>query len=98
MARYVVLLKFTEKGLTDVQHSLSRAESFCATAKRAGVSVETQLWTGGPYDGLLLLSAPDETTAAGVVLGLARQGNVSTCMLRAYDAGEFKQLVGKAGA
>lgn len=96
MARYAVLLKFTEKGLTDVQHSLSRAEAFCASAKRAGVTVETQLWTGGPYDGLLLLNAPDEATASGVVLGLARQGNVATCMLRAYDAGEFKQLLAKA--
>ncbi|MCG8407362.1 MAG: GYD domain-containing protein [Phycisphaerales bacterium] len=95
MSKYVVLAKFTEKGLANIRQSPDRAVDFRAAAEKAGVKVETQLWTAGPYDGLLILDAPDETTAAGAVLGLSNAGNISTCMLRAFDAHEFKAVVGK---
>jgi hypothetical protein len=35
-------------------------------------------------------SHPDETTGAGLVLGLGKAASVSTCMLLALDAQEFK--------
>jgi uncharacterized protein with GYD domain len=60
-----------------------------------GVKIEAQLWTAGPYDGLLVLDAPDDATAAALVLGLAKQDNVSTCMMPAYDAAAFKNILAK---
>ena len=96
MSKHVVLVKFTEKGLANIKQSPDRSEAFIAAAAKAGVIVETTLWTTGPHDGLLVLDAPDETTAAGVVLGLAKAGSVSTCMLRAFDRDEFKTVLAKA--
>ncbi len=95
MSRYVVLMKFTDKGLANVNQSPDRATAFRAAAEKAGAKIETQLWTTGAYDALMIFSAPDETTTAGLVLGLAKSGNVSTCMLRAFDAAEFKSVLGK---
>lgn len=95
MSKYVVFTKFTEKGLANINQSPDRAADFRAAAEKAGVKVEAQLWTTGSYDGLLILDAPDETTAAGVVLGLGKAGNISTCMQRAFEANEFKAVLGK---
>jgi uncharacterized protein with GYD domain len=95
MPRYVVLSSFTDKGIAGVKESPNRAEAFRATASRAGVKVESLYWTIGPYDVIATFSAPDETTAAAVILGLCKAGNVRTTMLRALDETEFKAVLGK---
>jgi len=95
MTRYVVLLSFTEKGLYAVGDSVARSVEFRAAAKSAGAEVEALYWTLGSYDGVLVLRAPDELTAAALTLALGRSGNVRTCMLRALDAKEFEAVVSK---
>jgi uncharacterized protein with GYD domain len=97
MNRYVTLIKFTEKGVAAVKESPARAQRFSERAAKAGARIEAEYWTLGPYDGVLIFQAPDEATAAGLVLGLSRDGAVSTCMLRAFDAKEFGEVVAKMG-
>jgi uncharacterized protein with GYD domain len=95
MQRYVVLLKFTDAGIREVGDSPARAKKFAAMAKKAGAKIESTLWTLGEYDGVLQFSAPDEQTAAALILGLHKQDNVRTQMLRAFDSGEFKKVLSK---
>lgn len=95
MVRYMVLLNFTEKGLAGIKDSVSRSESFRAAAAKCGASVEDIYWTQGTYDGMFILTAPDETTAAAVTLDLSRKSNVHTRMLRAFDAKEFQEIAAK---
>ena len=95
MVRHVMLLKFTDKGIASVKESPSRAEAFRAAAAKAGATVESQFWTLGEYDGVVVFTAPDDTAATAVVLELGRHGNVRTCMMRAFNASEFKEIVGK---
>jgi uncharacterized protein with GYD domain len=90
-----MLLKFTDKGIATVKDSPSRAEAFRAAASKAGAVVESQFWTLGEYDGVLVFQAPDEPTAVGLALELGRHGNVRTCLLRAFDAAEFKGILSK---
>lgn len=93
MCKYVVLLKFTEKGLGGIAESVNRADSFHTAAAAAGCTVEARYWTIGPYDGVLVLNAPDEEAAAALVLSLTKAGNVSTCMLRAFEDDEFWRVL-----
>lgn len=95
MSKHVVLMNFTEKGLSHIKQSPDRASAFRSAAEKAGVKVEMQLWMAGSYDALMVLNSPDEATAAGLILGLSKAGNVSTCMLHAFDADEFKTVLGK---
>ena len=95
MVRYVLLLKFTEEGVSHVKDSLAREEAFKAACQQAGVTVESAFWTLGEYDGVAVLKGPDEATLVSQVLGLAKLGRVRTCMLRAFDAAEFKGIVSK---
>lgn len=95
MIRYLVLLNFTEKGASAVKGSIERAEGFAATAAKVGASVEAQYWTLGTCDGAFVLNAPDEATAAALVLDLGHNANVKTTMMRAFDAAEFKSVIAK---
>jgi uncharacterized protein with GYD domain len=95
MARYVVLLNFTEKGMSGLKESVSRAESFPATAEKLGARVVDMYWTLGIYDGALILEAPDEATASALVIEFGRGNDVKSCMLRAFNGDEFKAIVGK---
>jgi len=95
MARYVMFIKFTEKGIAHIKDSPKRGAAFKETASKAGVSVEAMYWLSGEYDGLAVLNAPDESAASAVALSVAALGNIRTCLCRAFDEGEFKEILKK---
>jgi len=95
MQRYVVLLKFTDTGIREVNDSPARSKEFETLAKKAGANVESVYWTLGKYDGVLQLAAPDEQTAAALILSLHKRYNVTTQMLRAFDTSEFTEILSK---
>jgi uncharacterized protein with GYD domain len=92
MPRYISLLSFTDKGAKDIKKSTSRAHAFDRAAAKAGVQVEGQYWTLGSYDGVLIISADNETKALHLLAELAAQGNIrSETMLALTDEG-FDEL------
>jgi uncharacterized protein with GYD domain len=96
MVTYVSLFKWTEQGVTKIADTVKRAEDFAAMAEKAGGRVKHQYWTVGDYDGVLVFEAPDDVTAIGLLAKLAKAGNVKTQTLRAFEAGEMKQILAKA--
>jgi uncharacterized protein with GYD domain len=95
MAKQVLLFKYTDKGIANVQASPDRAEAFLAAAQKLGIKVEKFLWITGPYDCLAIVDAPNDEATASLGLGTAKLGNVSTCTCRAYDSAEFRKIVEK---
>src|SRR5262245_31158388 len=95
MPRYVMLLKYTDKGVAGVKDSPKRAEAFDALAAKHGAKVETQLWTMGEYDGLVVVTVPDDSTMAALALGLSRLDFVRSTTLRAFNEAEFQAVLGK---
>jgi uncharacterized protein with GYD domain len=94
MARYVSLIRYTDQGVRGIKKSAARALAFRKAAERAGVTVESQLWTAGSCDGVLILSG-DEQKILNCLAQLALEGNIRTETLRAFDATEFQAVVGK---
>jgi uncharacterized protein with GYD domain len=95
MARCVLLLKFTDKGIAAIKDSPARADAFREAVAVAGAKVEAQLWMHGEYDGLVILSAPDEATLSALALQLGSRGFVRTTVCRAFDEAEFKATLTK---
>jgi uncharacterized protein with GYD domain len=93
MARYVSLIRFTDQGARALPKSAGRALSFRKAAEKSGLNVEAQLWTAGSCDGVLVLSGEEEKILR-CLAGLAAEGNVRTETMRAFDAAEFKSVVG----
>ena len=94
MPKYITLIRFTEQGAKNIKQSTTRARAFAEAAAKAGVKVEAQYWTAGSYDGALILSADSERKALHALTELAAAGNVRTETLQAFDAKEFKAIVG----
>ena len=94
MARYVSLIRFTDQGARSLRKSAARALGFRKAAEKLGLTVESQLWTAGSCDGLLILSG-DERKILRCLAGLVELGNVRTETVRAFDAEEFKAIVGR---
>ena len=94
MARYVTLIRFTEKGARMIKQSTARANAFNKTAAKAGVKVEALYWTVGTCDGVLILSADNPDKALRCLTELAALGNVRTETMQAFNAKEFSAIIG----
>ena len=95
MPCYIALLKYTEKGAKQIKNSTSRAHQFDKLAEKAGVKVVGQYWTMGRFDGVLILSASDETKVLHMLTLLAALGNVRSQTMRAFVDSEFDEIVGR---
>jgi uncharacterized protein with GYD domain len=96
MPTYATLIRFTEQGAANFKDTPKRAAAFKDAAARGGVTVRDVYWTLGPYDGLLIVEAPDEQTVTAVMLGLSSVGNVRTQTMRAFDESEIGEIVRRA--
>ena len=92
---FISTIKFTQQGIASIDKSTKRANAFKAAAKKLGVKVTNIYWTLGEYDGLPILEAPDDETAAAAFLHLASLGNVHTTTVRAFTAAELDKIVVK---
>jgi uncharacterized protein with GYD domain len=97
MATYIALMNFTEQGIRNVKETTRRAEAFIEMAKRSGITVKDIYWTLGQYDLVVTVDAPDDPSVTALGLAIGNIGNVRTQTLRAFSAGEMKQILDKMG-
>jgi uncharacterized protein with GYD domain len=96
MAKYVLLVQYTDQGIRGVKDTTKRAAAFRGEiAGKFGVKVSEVLWTLGQYDMVVLAEAPNDEAMAACSLSLARLGNVKIQTLRAFQASEVDALLGK---
>ncbi len=95
MATFITTIKFTQQGIKGISETTKRAATFKAAAKKLGVKVTDLYWTLGDHDGLLILEAPDDETAATALLHLAAMGSVHTTTVRAFTAAEMDKILAK---
>ena len=95
MSTYLVLIRFTEQGITNIKDSPQRASKATAMAKKMGVKIREIYWTLGAYDGALIIEAPDEETITAWSLSMGSLGFVKTETMRAFPAKEFGAILGK---
>jgi uncharacterized protein with GYD domain len=97
MARYIVLIDWTDQGVRTAQDSVKRVGQAREAFQKMGVTLEQIYWTLGSHDLAAVMSAPDGESFAAALLQLAGAGNVRTTTLRAFDEGEFGAILGKLG-
>ena len=96
MATYVVLITKTQKGESNIKDSTARAAAFHEEAQRFGAEVKEIYWTLGQYDGIVLLEAPDDETAAALLHRLSSKGSVRTQAMRGFSAEEMQTILQRA--
>ena len=95
MATFITTINFTEKGVKGIKETTKRAAAVKAAGKKLGVKVVEIYWTMGDVDGVLIFQAPDDETAASLLLHLGALGNVHTKSMRAFTAAEMDEILAK---
>jgi len=93
MATYMMLFRFTEKGMEGIKESPQRVQDVKKTFAQLGAEVRDFYMLMGHYDTVFILEAPDDETATKCALAVASRGHVHTETLRAFGEGEFRRMV-----
>jgi len=94
MATYVMLVKYTQKGIENIKQSPARLDEAKKAAKAVGAQLKEFYLVMGRYDIIIVLEAPDDQTVAKWALGLSSKGNVTTETLRAFTEDEYRKIIG----
>ena len=93
MAHYVTLMRFTTQGFAGLPKWRERIEEGERVITEAGGTMVGVYVTLGRYDVVEIFEAPNDETAYGIVLELARHGTVRTETLRAFTREEAEAIV-----
>ena len=94
MAKYIVLINWTEQGIQAVKSSASRWDAAKELARKHGATFETIYMTIGPYDLVAILDAPSDEVFAKISLNLAMGGAIRSTTLKAFDENEYRKIIG----
>jgi uncharacterized protein with GYD domain len=94
VARYIMLMNWTEQGITNVKDSPKRLDAAKALAKKLKGEIRKFYMTTGAYDILLILEAPDDEAAAKFALSVGSGGNVRTTTLKAFSEKDYRTIIG----
>jgi uncharacterized protein with GYD domain len=96
MPTYISLVQFTDKGIQAVKETTQRVTDWAAKVKSMGVSIKDMYWTLGRYDQVCVFEAPNDETAASVLLVADMLGNIRTQTMRAFTSSEMESILDKA--
>jgi len=96
MPTYISLVQFTDKGIQAAKKTTQRVTDWAAKVKSMGVKIKGMYWTLGQYDQVCVFEAPNDETAASVLLAADRLGNIRTQTMRAFTSSEMKTILNKA--
>jgi uncharacterized protein with GYD domain len=94
MAKYILLVNWTDQGVKNVKESPKRLDAARKLAETAGAKLGEFYMTMGGHDMVVHLDAPDDATVAKFVLNLAGAGNVRTQTLKAFSEDEYRKILG----
>jgi uncharacterized protein with GYD domain len=92
---YISLVQFTDKGIQAAKETTQRVAAWAAKVQSMGVTIKGMYWTLGQYDQVCIFEAPDDETAASVLLTADMLGNIRTQTLRAFTASEMEKVLTK---
>src|SRR4030095_5439164 len=95
MATYISLVQFTDKGIQAAKQTSERVADWSAKVQSRAVSIQEMYWRLGPYDQVCIFEAPDDETAASVLLAADMLGNIRTQTMRAFTAPEMEKILAK---
>jgi len=93
MPTYISLVQFTDKGAQAAKETTHRVADWTAKVQSKGVSIKQMYWTLGQYDQVCVFEAPDDETAASVLLSADILGNIRTQTLRAFTSAEMEKIL-----
>jgi len=96
MPTYIVLIRFTQKGMENIKDSPNRLEEARKLGKSLGGKITAAYYTMGQYDMVVILEAPNNDAVMEGLLKTGSLGNVKTETLVAIPAAKEIEIFGIA--
>ncbi|MEX1181106.1 MAG: GYD domain-containing protein [Cucumibacter sp.] len=93
MARYIVLMNWTEQGIKTVKDSPKRLKKAREMGKKYGVTIDEFYLTIGAHDMVVLMTARDDTGMAKFLLAQGMGGNIRTVSLKAFEESAYRKIM-----
>jgi uncharacterized protein with GYD domain len=94
MAKYITLLNWTDQGIRNVKDSAKRLDSVRELARKNGCELQEVYLTIGTFDMMVIVDAPDDETAAKLLLTIGSGGNVRSTTLKALPEDAYRKIIG----
>ena len=92
MQTYISLVNLTEQGGKEARNAPERLKAFDTALKEAGGKLVEFYLVMGQYDYIVITEAPDDQTAARLILSTIAQGSMRTQTMRAFPREEFEHI------
>lgn len=93
MAKYILLVNWTEQGIRNIKNSAQRLDAGRELAKQHGCILENFFMTMGAFDNVAVIEARDDEAIAKYVLQLGAQGNLRTVTLKACPEETYRAII-----
>ncbi len=93
MSQYILLVNWTEQGISKIKESTDRYSSFKASVENAGGKLIGGYYTFGEYDVVLIIEAPNDEAVMSLMLKVGSYGNVRTKTLKAFTPEEGAKII-----
>ena len=94
MAKYILLVNWTDQGIKNVKDSPKRLDGARDLAKKCGCEMQEFYMTIGAYDMVATMEAPNDEAMAKFALTLGAGGNVRTTTLKAFPEDAYRKIIG----
>jgi uncharacterized protein with GYD domain len=95
VATYITLIRWTDQGREKASSLPDRVEEVGKRIEAMGGKQVGNYLTMGQYDQVAVVEAPDDETAARLLMVVAERGNAITETLRAFTMDEVRGLLQK---
>lgn len=92
MPHFVTLIRYTQKGISNIKESPSRLDAARKAAEREGGTIHAWFLTMGHYDAVLISEFPNDVASAKFALSAGALGNVTTETMRAFPEAEYRRI------
>ena len=96
MAKYVLLLSWTDLGAQKISQTTQRAAKVRKMVEELGGKEDSVLWTTGRFDIIAIYDMPSDESASILDMRINALGTVRTEMMRARTATEMSEIIGAA--
>jgi len=93
MPEYIMLFRFTTKGVQNIKDAPTRISVVKKIFEQNKGKVKTLYSLLGQYDTMCIAEAPDDETIAKISLQITSQGNVTTETLRAFSEEQTLKII-----
>lgn len=93
MATYLMLFRFTPKGIEHIKDSPARVDALRQQFKKAGAEIKAFYGLLGEFDTAFVAEAPNDETIARLAASIGAAGYVVPRTLRAFNDEEYRRIV-----